>query len=191
MTKDDPFPELIAARAATAVHGMVAGDLDDPQALSALGDLVRRSVLQAFGCTCPPDVTATSPGRRNCSLHGSLRHARRADEPVMESRATSWEDDPYDGYTTAERREGVQETVRTATEFLRVFRSQLAATLPRARTAQDQIEDAVMHANRNGGLAHREMESAETALSAVQYALRLLYIAGNHVGDQPGSDQYR
>ncbi|MEU4645709.1 hypothetical protein [Micromonospora sp. NPDC023814] len=57
--------------------------------------------------------------------------------------------------------------------------------------AQEQLENAIEHASFSGGLTHSELEMAEMALSAVQYALRQLYAAGNHVGDQPGADQHR
>jgi hypothetical protein len=168
---------------------MIAG-MTDPPSVATLDHLVQRSVRMAFGCTCPQQTNdGTGLRQKACPLHG--RTQRVHDEAVMPSQATSWEDDPYYDLTNAERREDVQARLRAAAEFSRTFRSELAATVRRGYMAQEQLENAIEHASFSGGLTHSELEMAEMALSAVQYALRQLYAAGNHVGDQPGADQHR
>ncbi|MFD6564591.1 hypothetical protein [Micromonospora profundi] len=193
MTTEVAFPELIAQRAGEAVRSLVIPEPDDARTAIVLSELVQRSVLIAFGCTCeqhteePQETFAVDA---SCPLHGSnTRPASGIDQAVMGS-PVSWEDDPYDGYTSAERREGVQGTIRTASEFLRAFRSEFAGTVSRGRTAEDQMIRAIEHAQLSGGLTRDELKTAETALAAVQYALQLLYVAGNHVGDPAVSDHY-
>jgi len=84
----------------------------------------------------------------------------------------------YDGCATAERRGDVQESLRTAVELGREFHSDLIAVVRRGHAAQDQLEKAIERASTVGGLGGDETRAAETALSAVQYALSLLYVAG-------------
>ncbi|MEU5949548.1 hypothetical protein ABZ793_28875 [Micromonospora sp. NPDC047465] len=191
MTTDASFPDLIADRARVALRGMIAG-MTDPPSAATLDHLVQRSVHMAFGCTCPQQTNdGTGLSQKACPLHGQTQRVRSHDEAVMPSQATSWEDDPYYDLTNAERREDVQARLRAAAEFSRTFRSELAATVRRGYMAQEQLENAIEHASFSGGLTHSELEMAEMALSAVQYALRQLYAAGNHVGDQPGADRHR
>lgn len=191
MTTDPSFPDLIADRVSASLRNMITGRTD-PSSVATLDRLVQHSVYQAFGCTCPPpsDDGPVSPRRTTCPLHGPARRARSHDEAVMPSQqAGSWED-PYYYHSTTERREEVQGGLRRATEFSRSFHNELAAR--RGNMAQEQVEQAIEHASFNGGLTQSELEMAELALSAVQYALRLLYAAGNYVDDQPTSDdQYR
>ncbi|MEU8024695.1 hypothetical protein AB0B88_21040 [Micromonospora haikouensis] len=192
MTTDPSFPDLIADRACATLRSMISG-MTNPPSAAALDDLIQRSVLVAFGCTCRQQTNGgpADPRQKACSLHDHMQRVRSHDEAFMPSQATSWEDDPYYDHTTAERREDVQARLRAAAEFGRTFRSELAATVRRGYMAQEQLDNAVEHASFSGGLTHSELEMAEMALSALQYALRQLYVACNHVGDQPGSDQRR
>ncbi|WP_420117650.1 hypothetical protein [Micromonospora sp.] len=191
MTSDASFPDLIADRACTAARSMIA-EMDSPPSAAMVDQLVQRSVQQAFGCTCPRQDTddPAGPKRNTCLLHGRTQHLRSLEESIMPSQATSWENDPYTDYTSTEWREDVQAKLRAATEFSRTFRNDLTAVVQRGQMAQEQLEDAIEHASFNGGLHHSELERAEMALSALQYALRQLYAASNHVGDQPGAGQH-
>ncbi|GAA1646432.1 hypothetical protein [Actinoplanes couchii] len=160
------FPDQIADRAAEATHD------------AETRDAVRRAVLAAFGCSC-----AAPAGAGRCPVHGGDRREDEG-EPVLTSRADSWEDDPYFDFTKLERRDGVQDNLRGATEFTRALRTDLAAALRRGRPAEDHLEQAVGHADFNGGLTAGELDAAETALAALGYSLDLLYYASNHVGDR-------
>lgn len=191
MTTDASFPDLIADRARAALRSMIDGMAAPPSA-AALDHLMQRSVRLAFGCNCPQQTNdgPASPSQKPCPIHGRTQRVRSRDETVMPSQAISWEDDPYFDHTNTERREDVQATLRAAAEFSRAFRRELAATVRRGQIAQEQLENAIEHASFSGGLTQSELEMAEMALSAVQYALRQLYAAANHVGDQPGADQH-
>jgi hypothetical protein len=185
MSGDTSFPDLIAERARSAARTLVAAGADAP---GDLDDLVGASVLAAFGCSCAPGEQA---GRAACSLHGARWRTSGRGQDAMPSRVASWSDDPYDGYSAAERREGVQGGLRGATEVTRSFRSELAATLRRGQAAEERLADELGRALHTGGLTPDELALSTTALAAVQYSLRLLYAASNHVGDQPDSEQYR
>ncbi|MGC4808938.1 hypothetical protein ACLQ29_00200 [Micromonospora sp. DT228] len=192
MTTDPSFPDLIADRARATLGSLISG-MEDPPSTAMLEQLVQRSVQLAFGCTCRQlsNGESVGPQQSACPVHDRSQRVHDHDEAVMPSQATSWEDDPYYDHTRMERREDVQARLRAAAEFSRTFRGELAATVRRGQIAQEQLENAIEHALFSGGLTHSELEMAEMALSALEYALRQLYVAGNHVGDQPGIDQYR
>ncbi|SNY72806.1 hypothetical protein [Paractinoplanes atraurantiacus] len=173
MSAQESLPDRIADRASRIADTRAPG----------LNDFVRSVVLAAFGCTGPHDNAPAT--RHACPVHGSPRRRPAATTDVLPSQAVSWENDPYDGYTDSERREGVQEALRAAAEFGRSFRGELAATVRRGENAREHLLDSIQHAELAGGLTADEMQLARNALAAQAYALQLLYAASNHVGDQP------
>lgn len=182
MSTERSYPDLIADRAAAAAPGTAA-------------QAVRAAVLTAFGCSCSPALPdAQVPHQRSgdpeCLVHGRIPRRRPAPGTTLPSQV-DWENDPYLDFSDAERREDVQATLRAAAEFTRGLRHDLDETIRRGTLARDRLAESLEHATQNGGLAHDEMQAAEDAYSAINYGLRLLYFASNHVGDTPEAETRR
>ncbi len=185
MRPEDTFPDLIAVRAQSAVDSLS----HEGGSAAAATDHVRRGVLQAFGCICPPVADGHTSISATCPVHGTPPRVDASERGLMRSQVVSWETDPYGDYTIDEKREDVQESLRVAVEFARTFRSDLAGALRRGQAAQERLQQAIDHAALNGGLTHEEFDTAQTALLAMQHTLRLLYSASNHVGEPPNTQR--
>ena len=171
MRPEDTFPDLIAVRAQSAVDSLS----HEGGSAAAATDHVRRGVLQAFGCICPPVADGHTSISATCPVHGTPPRVDASERGLMRSQVVSWETDPYGDYTIV--------------EFARTFRSDLAGALRRGQAAQERLQQAIDHAALNGGLTHEEFDTAQTALLAMQHTLRLLYSASNHVGEPPNTQR--